>query len=134
MGQVDHGSASTTAAVRRAIQHSQASLRTLAKRFGINPKTVAKWRKRTSHADLRTGPREPRSTVLSVAEEAVAVAFRRHTLLPFDDCLYALQPTIPHLTARPCTAAFSGVGSAGCPTRTAASRSAPGSSAIQSAS
>ena len=25
------------------------------------------------------------------------VAFRRHTLLPLDDCLYALQPTIPHL-------------------------------------
>lgn len=22
----------------------------------------------------------------------------RHTLLPFDDCLYALQATIPHLT------------------------------------
>jgi hypothetical protein len=22
----------------------------------------------------------------------------RHTLLPLDDCLYALQPTIPHLT------------------------------------
>ena len=26
------------------------------------------------------------------------VAFRRHTLLPLDDCLYALQPTIPHLS------------------------------------
>ena len=26
------------------------------------------------------------------------MAFRRHTLLPLDDCLYALQPTIPHLT------------------------------------
>jgi transposase InsO family protein len=48
--------------------------------------------------DLRTGPKETRSTVLSVEEEAVVVAFRRHTLLPLDDCLYALQPTIPHLT------------------------------------
>jgi len=28
----------------------------------------------------------------------VIVAFRRQTLLPLDDCLYALQPTIPHLT------------------------------------
>ena len=27
------------------------------------------------------------------------VAFRRHTLLPLDDCLYALQPTIPNLYA-----------------------------------
>ena len=98
MGQVLHGSATTTEAVRRAIQHSQESLRALAKRYGINQKTVAKWKARTSVADLRTGPKEPRSTVLSVGEEAVVVAFRRHTLLPLDDCLYALQPTIPHLT------------------------------------
>ena len=28
----------------------------------------------------------------------MAVAFRRHTLLPLDDCLYALQASIPHLT------------------------------------
>src|SRR6202012_2446264 len=98
MGQVLHGSATTTEAVRRAIQHSQASLRALAKRHGVNPKTVAKWKARNSVADLRTGPKEPRSTVLTVEEEAVVVAFRRHTLLPLDDCLYALQPTIPHLT------------------------------------
>ena len=42
MGQVLHGSATTTEAVRRAIHHSQESLRVLAKRYGINPKTVAK--------------------------------------------------------------------------------------------
>ena len=36
--------------------------------------------------------------MLTRAEEAVIVAFRRHTLLPLDDCLYALQPTLPHLT------------------------------------
>jgi transposase InsO family protein len=98
MGQVLHGSARTTAAVRRAIQHSQESLRVLARRHGINPKTVAKWKKRTSVQDERTGPKEPRSTVLSTEEEAIIIAFRRHTLLPLDDCLYALQATIPHLT------------------------------------
>ncbi len=98
MGQVLHGSATTTEAIRRAIQNSQESLRTLSKRYGINQKTVAKWRKRTSAADLPTGPRQPHSTVLSIEEEAVIVAFRKHTLLPLDDCLYALQPTIPHLT------------------------------------
>ncbi len=42
MGQVLHGSACTTAAVRRAIQQSQDSLIMLASRYGINPKTVAK--------------------------------------------------------------------------------------------
>ena len=98
MGQVLHGSATTTEAVRRAIQHSQESLRALAKRYGINQKTVAKWKQRTSVTDLPTGPREPKSTVLSAEDEAVIVAFRRHTLLPLDDCLYALQGTIPHLT------------------------------------
>ena len=98
MGQVLHGSATTTEAVRRAIQHSQESLRALARRYGVNPKTIAKWKARSSVSDLPTGPKKPRSTVLTVEEEAVVVAFRRHTLLPLDDCLYALQPTIPHLT------------------------------------
>jgi hypothetical protein len=98
MRQILHRSVTTTKAVRRAIQNSQASLRTLSKRYGINQKTVAKWRKRPSTADLPTGPRQASSTVLSVEEEAVIVAFRRYTLLPLDDFLYALQPTVPHLT------------------------------------
>jgi transposase-like protein len=98
MGQVLHGSATTTEAVRRAIQHSQASLRDLARRYGINQKTVAKWKKRETVVDRPTGPKQPKSTVLSVEDEAIIVAFRRHTLLPLDDCLYALQATIPQLT------------------------------------
>jgi Integrase core domain len=98
MGQVLHGSATTTEAIRRAIQNSQESLRALAKRYGINQKTVVKWKGRTSVTDLPTGPKDPKSTVLSIEEEAIIVAFRKHTLLPLDDCLYALQPTIPHLT------------------------------------
>ena len=47
---------------------------------------------------MKTGPTESRSTVLTEAEEAMVVAFRRHTLLPLDDCLCALQPSVPHLT------------------------------------
>ena len=97
MGQVLHGSATTTEVVRRAIQARQESVRAAAKRFGISPTTVQKWRRRQTTADARMGTKEPRSTVLTVEEEAVVVAFRRHTLLPLDDCLYALQPTIPHL-------------------------------------
>jgi len=98
MGQILHGSARTTEAVRRAIQHSQESIRGLAGRYGINPKTVAKWKRRTVVSDLPTGPKVLKSTVLSIEEEAIIVAFRRHTLLPLDDCLYALQATIPNLT------------------------------------
>src|ERR1700745_4270279 len=44
------------------------------------------------------GRKEPRSTFLNPEEEALIVAFRNHTLLPLDDCLYALQATVPHLT------------------------------------
>ena len=76
MGQVLHGSATTTEAVRRAIQHSQESLRALAKRYGVKPKMIAKWKRRASAADLPTRPKKPQSTVLTTAEEAIIVAFR----------------------------------------------------------
>src|SRR5499433_3076761 len=98
MGQILHGSAKTTHAVRAAIQRSKASIQELASRYDLNPKTVMKWRKRAFLYDAPMGPKVPRSTVLSAEEEALAVAFRKHTLLPLDDCLYALQATIPHLT------------------------------------
>jgi transposase-like protein len=87
MGQIRHGCATTTHAVRAAIQRSTASLAKLSDVHGINPKTVRKWRNRTSVEDLKTGPRQPRSTILTVEEEAIIVTFRRHTLLPLDDCL-----------------------------------------------
>jgi hypothetical protein len=43
-------------------------------RYRVNPKTIAKWKARSSVSDLPTGPKEPRSTVLSVEEEAIIVA------------------------------------------------------------
>ena len=98
MGQILHGSAKTTHAIRAAIQRSKATAKDLAEHYALNPKTVAKWKKRTFVHDAPMGPESPRSTVLSIEEEAIAVAFRKHTLLPLDDCLYALQATIPHLT------------------------------------
>jgi len=121
MGQVLHGSARTTAAIRRAIQHGQESLQSVATRYGINPKTVAKWRKRTTVQDAPMGP-APASTVLTAEQEAMAVAFRRHTLLPLDDCLYALKATIPHLSrlhaagaaSRRCIVASNATASAAC--------------------
>jgi len=98
MGQALHGSAKTTHDVRTAIQRSKATIAALAATHGVNPKTVMKWRRRQSVEDLPMGPRSPHSTVLSIEEEALRVAFRKHTLLPLDACLYALQATIPHLT------------------------------------
>jgi transposase-like protein len=57
MGQVRHGSATTTHAVRAAIQRSQASLAQLSKELGINSEAVAKWRKRATVEDLKTAQR-----------------------------------------------------------------------------
>lgn len=56
MGQICHSSATTTHAVRAVMQRWQASLAQLSQELGINPKTVAKWRKRATVDDLKTGP------------------------------------------------------------------------------
>jgi transposase InsO family protein len=98
VGQLLHGSARTTAALRRTIQYSQESIARLAARYDLNAKTVAKWRRRATVEDAPMGPRQPHSTVLTAEQEAVIVAFRQRTLLALDDCLYALQASIPHLT------------------------------------
>jgi len=69
MGQVRHGSATTTHAVRSAIQRStaqqgiavaisrerQARLAQLSRELGINPKTAARWRKREIVEDRQDG-------------------------------------------------------------------------------
>lgn len=98
MSKLKPASMHTTATVRRAIQQSQESIRSLARRYGINPKTVAKWRQRASVADLKTGPKDSRSSVLTLDEEALIATFRQHVVLPLDDCLIALQTVIPNLT------------------------------------
>ncbi len=98
MGQVLHGCAITTHAVRAAIQRSKASLATMSRDLGSTPKTVAKWRKRGKVEDPKTGPTAPHSTAPTEAEKAMGVAFQRHKLLPLDNCLHALQASIPHLT------------------------------------
>ncbi len=79
MGQLLHGSARTTEAVRRAIQHSQESLRAFARRYGVNTKTIARWKGRTLVYDERTGPKDPKPMGLTIEEEGINVTFRRHS-------------------------------------------------------
>ena len=80
MGQVLHGSAKTTHAVRAAIQRSKASIQELSEHYDLNPKTVMKWKKRDFVHDAPMGPKAPRSTVLSPEEEALIVTFRKHMM------------------------------------------------------
>ena len=97
MAGLSHGSARTTPRIRAGLQASQEATRVLAARHGLNPKTVTKWRGRTTTADQPMGPSRPRSTVLTEAEEAIVVEFRRRTLLPLDDVLGCLRESIPKL-------------------------------------
>ena len=92
-----HGSATTTSEIRQAIQTSALSIRTLAARYGVNPKTIVKWKTRLSVQDLPMGPHQARQKALTPTEEATCVAFRIQAMLPLDDCLYALQLMFPHL-------------------------------------
>jgi len=103
MASVLHGSARTTPRIRAELQASKDSARALAARYGLNAKTVCKWRKRTTTADAPMGPKTPKSTVLTPAEEAVVVAFRQKTLLPLDDVLGCLKDAILRIPTNPAT-------------------------------
>jgi len=98
MGQLLHGTATTTHAVREKIQNAEESLAKLAKHYGINPKTAHKWKHRESVEDLKCGRRPGQGSVLSAVDEAVIVETRRKTLLPLDDLYDQLLPQIPALT------------------------------------
>jgi hypothetical protein len=87
-----HGSARTTPRVRAELQASQETTRARAAQYHLNPKTVAKWRQRSTPADQPMGPSRPHSSVLSEVEEAIIVEFRRRTLLPLDDGLGCSAP------------------------------------------
>ena len=93
-----HGSARTTPRVRAELQASKETSGALAKRYGLSRNTVAKWRTRVTTDDAPMGLRLPHSTVLTAAEEAMIVEFRRRTLLPLDDVLGCLRDSIPKLT------------------------------------
>ena len=97
MGQILHARATTTQRQRAYIQQSKESLVVIANRLGVNPKTVAKWRKRTSVDDAPMGAKKPRSS-LSDHEQQIVCAFRQKTVLPLDDCFVALKDAIPALT------------------------------------
>jgi len=97
MGNILHSNAKTTPAIRKEIQESKSSIAVLAKRYNLNPKTVAKWRKASRVVDNRSGPKIPKS-VLSTTEQAVICEFRRVTKLPLDDCFISLKDKIPALS------------------------------------
>ena len=97
MGSLLHANATTTPRIRKEIQESKESAPKLAKRLGINVKTVLKWRKAKNTNDKRSGPIEPKSA-LSLVEQNMVCEFRRITKLPLDDVYVALKDKIPALS------------------------------------
>ena len=97
MGQVRHKYVTAAHAITAAIQRSQA-ITAARSREPVSLSKRLQMAQGETVEDRKTRPTHPSSMVLNADEEAMIVAFRRHTRLPTDDCLYALQPTIPHLT------------------------------------
>jgi transposase InsO family protein len=97
MASLHHANARTTQRIRKEIQNSQESIEKLAQRYGINFKTVLKWKHRDFVEDLPSGQKTRRS-VLSEVEQQALCTVRRHTQLPLDDLLAVMKPRIPALT------------------------------------
>jgi hypothetical protein len=76
VARVLHGSTSTTPRIRAELKAAQAPARLLASQYGLDVKTVLKWRNRPETSDAPMGPKS-KNSVLTQAEEAVIVEFRR---------------------------------------------------------
>jgi hypothetical protein len=93
-----HGSATTTPSVREAIQASEEKNTVLARRHGVNRKTIAKWKARPFSSDMRMGPKNPRSKSLTLEDEMLILAYRWRTRLSLDDSLVRLRRLMPQLS------------------------------------
>ena len=97
MGELLHANAKTTIRVRKEIQESKESLAKLAKKYSLNIKTVARWRKSESVADKPSGPIKIISS-LSDIDQQIVCEFRRITKLSVDDCYISLKDRIENLS------------------------------------
>jgi hypothetical protein len=84
--------------IRRAIQASEETNIVLAERHGVNRKTIAKWKARESTSDERMGPKNPRSTLLTLEDEVIILAYRWRTRLALDDAHLRLKRLMPNLS------------------------------------
>jgi hypothetical protein len=93
-----HSCATTTPRVRRAIQASEETNIVLAKRHGVNRKTIAKWKAREFIFDERLGPKKARSSLLTLHDETIILAYRWRTRLGLDDAHLRLKRLMPNLS------------------------------------
>ncbi len=94
MGKKYHPNAKTTIQMRKMIKESKQSVAELARRLGLSPTTVRKWKKREDLEDRSSRPHRVRSA-LNAIEEWVICEVRRSTGLGLDSLVEVLKPFIP---------------------------------------
>lgn len=88
-----HKNATTTPAIRAAIQQASGSDYELARQFNVSRDTIRKWRKRDTVADgSHTAHRL--QTTLNAAQEELVIYLRSQLLLPLDDLLAVVREFI----------------------------------------
>src|SRR4051812_4062251 len=88
-----HKNATTTPAIRLAIQSATGSDYELARQFKLSRDTVRKWRKRETVADLSHTAHRLQTT-LNAGQEELVVYLRTQLLLPLDDLLAVVREFI----------------------------------------
>jgi transposase InsO family protein len=88
-----HKNARTTPATRREIRNSSLPIKVLARRLGLSPATVRKWKARPSVEDASHRPHTLHTT-LTPDQEQVVVAVRTTLLLSLDDLLVVTREFI----------------------------------------
>ena len=97
MGSILHGNATTTPRIRKEIQNSTESLTALAKRYGVNQKTILHWKHADTVYDKKAGPKTRKSALNELEQQAICTV-RRHLRLALDDLFIVFKPRIPALT------------------------------------
>jgi transposase InsO family protein len=92
-----HPNARTTPAVRIAIARSSESTGMLARRYGVSPETIRKWRKRGAECQDRSSRPHRLPWKATEEERAIVCALRRATGFPLDDLTFVVCHFLPHL-------------------------------------
>jgi len=91
-----HKNATTTIAIRQAIQRSNLSAYALAKQYGISENTARRWKGRASAEDISSRPHKL-NTALTKEQEELICFERKQFKKTIEDIFFTLEDQIPNL-------------------------------------